>query len=226
MARRARKSKSNGGISSAAGAETFPDAHSAFAPLDTSWVDQIDEIQPASLIYGQPSTGRIVDIVEPDLASDPPPEPKPEATLSVRQVTDPDVDRLWDWVRMDEDRGLAFLGFQPKTAREVYGHFALRFTDNPAAAAFAIDEQDLHIGFVLFEHIHPETMRALLHLYLSPLAQGRLLELAPVLLRMCDARYPKLSLIVVTPDEARMRLYRRTGFKVSYVLERSANGGV
>ena len=221
---RVRKPKINGSAMTAVGA-SFPPPQ-AFAALDTSWVDQIDDVQPENLIYGQPSIGRIVDIVEPDLASDPLPESKSEAALSVRPVTDPDVDRLWDWVRMDKDRGLAFLGLEPKTAREVYGYFAEHFTDNPASAAFAVDEGDLHIGFVLLQHIHPETMRALLHVYLSPLAQGRLLELSPILLGICDTRYPKLSLVIVTADEARMRLYRRVGFKVSYVFERSAQGGM
>ena len=206
MARRGPKPKIQAGTS-AASVEVTPPVQ--FVPLDTSWVDTIED--------------QIIDPV-PD-EPEPDPDPGPTDPLMVRPVTDADVDRLWDWVRQDTDRGLAFLGFQPKTAREVYGHFAQTYSGNPATAAFAIEEQGRHIGFVLFNPIHPTTLHAVTHLYFAPEAQGRFAELVPALLRLCDEQYPKLALVAVTPDGARMRLYRSAGFTVSYVLTRPARGG-
>ena len=215
MARRGRKPKINSGIPSAA--VTLADASAAFIALDTSWVDQLEDDQDQIAPTDQFG-------LEPDPESAPEPDPEPEAAISVRPVTDCDVDRLWDWVRRDEDRGLEFLGFQPKTAREVYGHFAQNFTDNPVAAAFAIDELGTHIGFALFNPIHPIPFQAVTHLYLAASVRGRLGEIVQQLLRICDDRYHGLSLVIVTPDERRMRLCRRAGFTVSYVLTRPAGG--
>ena len=178
-----------------------------FQPLDTSWMDQ----------------------VETDESLEPEPEPAPEpdlplATISVRPVEDADIDRLWDWVRADEDRGQAFLGFQPATARELYGMFATRFSGQPDTAAWAIDEHESHQGFVLFNPITPQPLSATVHLYLSSAVRGRFPEIVQQLLGLLDAQYPLLALVVVTPDPARARLYRKAGFTMSYVLTRSPKG--
>ena len=217
MARRGRKSELDAAISSDGVLTAISPTTAIFSPIS---------------IYGPPDTGWIDDIVEPDLKPEPPASEvsesnlavESEIALSVRPVTDCDVDRLWDWVRQDEDRGLEFLGFQPKTAREVYGHFAQNFTDNPSAAAFAIDELEIHVGFALFNPIHQLPFQAVTHIYLAASVRGRVGEVVQQLLRICDDRYPGLSLVIVTPDERRMRLCRRAGFTVSYVLTRPAGG--
>ena len=176
-----------------------------FQPIDTSWVDQVEPDE------------------DPDPAPQPEPDPEPDldlATISVRPVEDADIDRLWDWVRADEDRGQVFLGFQPATARELYGMFATRFSGQPDTAAWAIDEQGAHQGFALFNPITPH-LTATVHLYLAPAVRGRFLEIVQQLLGLLDAQYPKLSLNVVTPDPARARLYQKAGFEMSYALTRS-----
>ena len=182
-----------------------------FQPLNTSWVDHVESDE-------NPRSDQELD-PEPDPESDP-----SLATISVRPVVDGDIDRLWDWVRADDDRGQTFLGFQPATARELYGMFASRFSGSPDTAAWAIDEQGIHQGFVLFNPITPQPLSATVHLYLSVAVRGRFLKIVQQLLGLLDAQYPLLSLVVVTPDHARARLYRKVGFAMSYVLTRSPKG--
>lgn len=183
-----------------------------FQPLDTSWVDQADPDE-----YPDPEP-------MPDPEPDPDPEPFPLDSVAVRPVEDADIDRLWDWVRADEDRGQVFLGFQPATARELYGMFATRFSGQPDTAAWAIDEHGAHQGFALFNPIIRQPLSATVHLYLAAAVRGRFLEIVEQLLSLLDVEYPKLPLIVITPDPARARLYRKAGFAMSYVLTRSQKG--
>lgn len=207
---RPRKTATNGAESAvepAVNPANFPDI---FHPLDTSWVDQVevDEI-PRSYLGPNP---------------DPDPEPdRPPTAVSVRPVEDADIDRLWDWIREDEDRGQVFLGFQPATARELYGMFATRFSGQPDTAAWAIDEHEVHQGFAMFNPITPQ-LTATVHLYLAPMVRGRFLDIVQRLLAILDTQYPLLSLAVVTPDPARARLYRQAGFAMSYVLTRKPKG--
>ena len=179
-----------------------------FQALDTSWVDQVEPDESD----------------ESDLERDPGPEPElPLVTVTVRPVEDADIDRLWDWIRADADRGQVFLGFVPATARELYGMFANRFSGQPDTAAWAIDEHGAHQGFVLFNPITTQ-LTATVHLYLSQAARGRFLEIVQQLLDFMDATYPKLSLVIVTPDAARARLYQKAGFDMSYQLRRASKG--
>ena len=101
MARRGRKPKMQAPDGSA---EIMAASAAAFAPIDLSWLETAEREE-----IGEPLSDEPEQDVEPD--KEPEPDPTPDqATLTARPVTDADVDRLWDWVRQDEDRGLAFLG--------------------------------------------------------------------------------------------------------------------
>lgn len=181
-----------------------------FAPLDTHWVDEPD---PSELDPDPDSDAVRADTAE--LALD---------GLTIRGVTVEDVDRLWDWIRQDEDGGKGFLGIIPRTSLELHRYFLQVQEKGPAAAAFAVDDVAMPVGIVLFDPIDPQRRTAGVHLYLEPSVRGSLVTLTSQLLAICDAEYPHLTLLIATTTEAQMRLYRSLGFTVAYVLTRPAKG--
>lgn len=131
-------------------------------------------------------------------------------TLSYRDVEEADVDRLWDWVRADEDKGLRFLGITPSTSAEMRERLELY------ASLVAIDEGGVHVGFGGFGPV--TTIYVLIHLYLSTAVRGDLRRLAPAFIEESQRRYPgtKLSTVALTPAE--VRLYCSFGFTVKHML--------
>lgn len=136
----------------------------------------------------------------------------PELTYrEARDVTDADIDRLWDWVRADEDTGLRFLGRVPVS----HG----RLVESVAAfghTLVAIDEKGVHVGFGAFSPV--TDTYAMIHLYLCADVRGRLPEFAPSFIAASQQLNPgrKLSILVDTPAE--MRLYRKFGFTAKHIL--------
>jgi len=131
--------------------------------------------------------------------------------LSGRETTDEDRDRLWDWIRADEDRGLKFLGIQPKTSSELRERLASFEPD-----FFALTDGEEHIGFAGLG-VGPEF--ALLRLYLAPSRRGQLRVIAPQLLKIASATYPEVKKFAIyTDDDATARMYRSVGFQLSYIL--------
>jgi hypothetical protein len=189
----------------------------AVMPLDTSWVDRMDEEST-----GVADTPDIVDT--PDTPDTPDTVDTPDIVFSSSTPTDADLDRLWDWVRADDDQGYEFFGFTPETSQRLRQHF-LAIHSNPNAVALAIMTNDTHAGFVVFNPIDRTSMTAVVHLYLAPAVRGQALTVVPQLLRLCGDQYPLLSLVVITGSESRMRLYRQLDFEVRYLLTRKAHHG-
>lgn len=155
------------------------------------------------------------------------PEPTPEdiATATAQAihclgVSDGDLDRLWDWIRQDEDQGKKFLGITPETStalRERVGNVGPMF--------HTIYEEPIeggpltHIGFVGLTKVPGLGDAAMVSIYLAHEVRGRLREIAPRLLALAEERYPDFKRFsVYTDDHATARLYRGLGFKVNYLL--------
>lgn len=150
----------------------------------------------------------------------PPPEPSDVAVatnhnLSAVDITDADLDNLWDWVRQDADKGLKFLGTAPTSSahmRAMVGRFVTSYAlheDNESGVQ--------HIGFGAFGPVNDQM--AVIHLYLAPSVRGRLRELAPGFLEMAVQAQPGKKLMVFSKDPADVRLYRPLGFSPSFVME-------
>lgn len=180
-----------------------------FAPLDQDWPDDEDDAPP-----------------EPDPEPMPEDDTDPSLLLELRPVTDQDVDRLWDWVRQDEDRGAAFLTAPATTSRALHEWFwkwAVRVTEG-RAFVYAIDQDGGHCGFVILNPLFPQQAEAVCHLYLAPSVRGQAQAILPALLKWSAVLHPTLSLAVVTSNPAMMRLCRSCGFTVTYLLRRKAGG--
>ena len=182
---------------------------SVFAPLDTDWVDAMEDETPSEEIP----------LVAAEADTETPVEPSP---YTARVITDADVDRLWDWVRKDEDRGHEFLGIHPETSKALYDYFAA-MSAKENADAVAIVEGETHIGFVTFNPIDRIARSACVHIYLDQAKRGEALTLLPQLLRLFDEQFPHYAMVILTAQEAAMRLYRQLGFEVKYLLMRSAS---
>lgn len=141
------------------------------------------------------------------------------AAISVSPVDDKAIDRLWDWIRADDDHGLRFLGPPPETSKELHER-VLGFGE----AFYAIYEDPLaggppqHIGFVGLGFA-PTDEFALVRLYLAVAVRGRLREIVPPLIALAAKAFPNVGKFAVhTEDAATARLYRLMGFKSQYVL--------
>ena len=144
--------------------------------------------------------------------------------IAVRAVTLVDIDNLWDWIRSDEDHGRAFLGKGMPTSLDLHAFFRdLQDREaTGATATFAVEQHGTHVGFVVFDPISVQMATACIHLYVAPEVRGQLAILLPALLRLADARFPALTLLVATTSAAAARLYRPFGFETTFVLRRPA----
>ena len=177
-----------------------------FAPLNDDWSDED----------------------EPELESQEPApddDTDPSLLLELRPITDQDVDRLWDWVREDPDRGAAFFGFPARMSREVHVWVfqLLKATEQGLALSAALDMEGVPVGLAAVSPIRNGEGNVLL--YLASAHRHRFKDLVPLLLARWDREHPDLSLCMVTTDPKRMRLYRPFGFDVTYVLRRAKPEG-
>ena len=186
-----------------------------FAPLPDDWPDD-DDPEPDSDPEPDPNPEPDPDL-EPDDESDP--------ALKLRPITDQDVDRLWDWVREDVDRGAAFFGFTPETSRQVHVWiFQLQqATASGQALSAALELDGIPVGFAAVSPLRNGEGNVLL--YLASAHRHRFTDLVPLLLARWDREHPDLSLCIITTDQKRMRLYRPFGFTVTYVLRRQKAEG-
>lgn len=187
---------------------------SALTPLDDSWLDQVglreeDEIR---------EEGSGLEDVKPNDTQASVAMP----TVDVRAITDEDLDRLWDWIRTEEDRAAGFFGGTTiGSARQLYGYFAAL----PASSiARAITTPAEHIGIVVLHPVHAETREAGVSIYIAPGHRGHIQAIIAALLHRCDEEYG-FSLVQVITDPVRVRLWEPFGFKVTYVLHRAAPQG-
>lgn len=146
----------------------------------------------------------------------------PLPPVALREIEDADIDRLWDWLREDEDRGATFFGRTIATARELYQWSAAvqQVVATGHGLAFALDADGEPHGLVLLLPLEGDT--GTVHLYLRPDRRGAISAILKALLQLCDTQMPMLSLRVATSDPRLMRLYRPLGFDVQYTLTRPA----
>lgn len=182
---------------------------SVFAPLDTAWIDAAEDETPAAEIppvVAEPADAAAVD-------------PSP---YTVRAITDEDLDCLWDWIRQDDDRGEAFLGFTPKTSRELQYYFATLAAKvgDGIASLYTICSGDLTAGIAILAPIDRPNRKIITRLYFAPFVRGLAQEIIPVLLDLVNQTHEGFGLVATTTDEARMRLYRAFGFNMTYLMMR------
>lgn len=136
------------------------------------------------------------------------------SSLSAHEAQEPDLDRLWDWIRADEDKGKRFLGETPKTSADMR-RLCTQFQDLYALTDAAADG-DSHIGFAGFQML---PNHAVTHLYLAPTARGDGPRLIPQLMEMAEAQYPDVVFVVHTGDAAMARMLRGVGFEAGFLLK-------
>jgi hypothetical protein len=135
-------------------------------------------------------------------------------SLSMVKPTDEDLDRLWDWVRQDTDRGQRFLGTRVVTYRQMH---ELIEAFVAKAILMSLMDVDGHIGFVGLQV--QAGGNVIVHLYLAQSARGQLGRLIPQLQRIAQRDMPGLTLLIMVTDPALARLYAPFGFETTYLLK-------
>ena len=137
-------------------------------------------------------------------------------SLSARDVDDADLDRAWDWLRAEDDKGARFLGMVPQTSKEMRDRLAM-FGEHLYALVESSEAGDAHVGFAGLFPITGDF--ASMHLFLAVEARGRIASLVPQLMTMVANTYPLVPKFVVHTKEAALaRLYRPFGFTTQYLL--------
>lgn len=183
-----------------------------------------DEEEPRDIPASPPSSPPIEEQVREETV----PKETRQPELDLRLVTIADIDRLWDWARMDK-------GSLPLTARsslELHLGFQSfqRHEARGEAWVRALTYSDTHIGFAMLFPILPKLGVMVGHLYIAPPVRRRGLAriLAPVLVELVCRQYPSLQLAIVTPaDAAAEAILPALGFhkQVVYLLPRKHEGG-
>lgn len=147
---------------------------------------------------------------------DPPAATRPAPGLNVRSVGIDDADRLWDWVRLDGDRGQSFFGQPLANSLDLHALLAqhtLRERDGTALVRAVYYEGgtrgDVHVGFLALSPIMPTEHVAAVRVYLQPEVRGKLGGLMAALVALALQIVPEYKLVLLTDDQAQMRLYRQ-----------------
>lgn len=134
-------------------------------------------------------------------------------SLEHRPATDEDIDRLWDWIRQEEDRGAVFLGEPVTTSRALYDRLSL-FGESLQAMVDAGE----HIGILAIEPSGAGPNVMAIHMFIRKESRNQLRRLIPQLQALAVIAYPGVSFAVATQDPALARLYQPFGFKTTHIL--------
>lgn len=132
--------------------------------------------------------------------------------LEARVLAAEDVDRLWDWIRGDEDGGQHFLGMQFPTSLAL--HAVIRQISGESERAGLSILRSLfwrqqHFGFLMLAPILARERTALCHIYLRHDARGGLAQLVHPLVSIAEQLAPNIHLAVYSPDESWERLHKQ-----------------
>lgn len=125
-----------------------------------------------------------------------------------------DVDRLWDWIRADSDRGQAFLGAAVETSldlhqriRQIQSHEAMGvamvrslYREGDGAAGW-------HLGFLMLHPILSTERIAVVSMYLQRDSRGYELRILPAVLALAAQIVPGFKLAVMAADEGQRQAY-------------------
>lgn len=122
-----------------------------------------------------------------------------------------DVDRLWDWVRLDGDRGASFLGrtFARSTDLHQFMIAIVSGEHQGLSLVRSLYWATVHIGFGMLAPILAEERTALMHVYLQPEARNNLAEFMPLLVQMAEQLAPNVHLAVASDGPQWERLHAR-----------------
>lgn len=140
--------------------------------------------------------------------------PVVEPSLTFRRVTVGDIDRLWDWIRQDGDRGRSFLGSEIESSlvlHKILGQLDTAEHSGAAmirAAYWEAHNDELHIGFVALAPMFAAEKLALVHTYLAPDYRGEAVKIAPAIIALVEAAAPGFKQCVYSPTPALERWHR------------------
>lgn len=132
------------------------------------------------------------------------------ARLSWRVPTDEDVDRLWDWIRLDGPAQLQQFGVRTSVDLHAKMRSLTQLDAQGSAVSRALVWDGEHVGqgtvFPIVEAV------GLVHLYLDPGVRGRGFAIAKAGVQMLKQEQPALRLSVTTTRKAIADFATRMGF--------------
>lgn len=126
-----------------------------------------------------------------------------------------DTDRLWDWVRSDDDNGQAFFSIALANSRQL--HDVIQGLVNAEArgtglvrSIYVVQSKTarVHVGTAALVPILSTERTAMMHIYLSQNVRGELARIAPPLIEEAASLVPGYHLAVYSPDEKWRRIHR------------------
>jgi GNAT superfamily N-acetyltransferase len=165
-----------------------------------------------------------VPLTDPVPAPDPPAHPGDTpifAEPTIRGITLADVDRVWDWIRIDPRAAEVFT--ITRSSLDLHRTFELLFLYQEQGMALikAIDVDHVHVGVALVFPILPVDRIAVVHLYLHPERRGRGARyLVRRLIQLASADVPGLTLTAIVERPGLARWLQSIGFTAQYVMTR------
>ncbi len=148
-----------------------------------------------------------------------PPAAAPQTGLTLPAVEIEDTDRIWDWVRIDADKGAAFFGKALSNSMELHDMMKgyLIAEQQGTGCVRSIYWNDAHLGVMGLQPIMSTERVAVLHAYLSPAARPSMPRLLVGLVALALQLVPgyHVGLMALTPAQHKLygELLSPHGFK-------------
>lgn len=123
-----------------------------------------------------------------------------------------DVDRLWDWLRIDDPKEPQFLGRVHPSSQSLHGllrWMSIEGEGNRLAMIRAIHHGPHHLGFAMLAPILAEERTALMHIYLRQEVRGQIAEFLVPLIEIAEQVVPGFRLAATSLDDGMRRLHRK-----------------
>lgn len=134
--------------------------------------------------------------------------------ITAHPVSFLDVDRLWDWIRSDSDRGQAFLGTAVETSldlhqriRQIQSHEAMGVAMVRSLYREGDTATGWHLGFLMLHPILSQERMAVVSMYLQRDSRGYELRILPAVLALAAQIVPGFKLAVMAADEGQRQAY-------------------
>lgn len=160
------------------------------------------------------------------------PQPAPALAQAAQQApilqyaptADADIDRLWDWIRRDTDKGALFFGQAPTTSANLHRVMVALVQMEAVGAAvmravYYVDPSTtVHIGFLMVAPILTDDKLAVAHIYLCPEWRSRLPPLMHNFVEMAQKWLsPGTKLALLPGDAASDHLYKQVLTPLGFV---------
>ena len=157
-------------------------------------------------------------VPKPSVEAPPVIAPTPKQKVELRRLTVGDVDRLWDWIRVDGPACMAEWGVDSSVGLHQSMQYLDELSNQGRCAVYAGYVDDEHIGQVSIAPLL--ATQGVLHIFLAQSVRGPLgVSILRHGLSSIQALHPDIELLAMTNDRRLARLMNRIGLgHTQYIL--------